>query len=289
VQVATSFNVPATGTVSYQYFRVPTDFAEDRWVKAMEVQVDAAPAVHHVLVFIKYPESYGPSPNMRGGLEGFFASALPGDAIVPFPQGSAKKLPRGSQLVFQVHYTPDGQARVDRPRMALYFAKPDEPIVRETQSIAMHNTRFAIPPETKGFEVRARYTFQQDTIIYGLLPHMHLRGESFRYLLMYPDGTHRPVLNVPRYDFNWQTNYQLAEPLFVPKGARMVGIATFDNTSGNPANPDPKRMVGFGEQTQDEMMIGYMDVLAATPEERAAWEKLGHGAVSPLEPVDGGK
>lgn len=286
IQVPNSFTVPATGTVDYQYFRVNTDFGEDRWVKAMDVQVDAPTVVHHVLVFIKYPDGSGlKSPNMRGGLEGFFASALEGDDVYPFPAGSAKLLPKGSQLVFQVHYTPDGQARTDRPRMGLYFTKPGEQVTREAKSIAMHNVRFAIPPETKGFEVRARYTFHEDTVLYGLLPHMHLRGESFKYLLMYPDGTHRPVLNVPRYDFNWQTNYKLAEPLFIPKGARMVGIATYDNTSTNPANPDPKRMVYFGEQTNDEMMIGYMDVVTATPEERAAWEKAGHGATTPLEPA----
>jgi hypothetical protein len=204
--------------------------------------------------------------------------------VIPFPRGTAKRLPRGSTLTFQIHYTPDGEPRTDLTRMALYFAKEDEPITREAQSVSLHQERFAIPPGVKGHEVRARHEFRQDTIIYGLLPHMHVRGETFRYLLMYPDGSHEPVLSIPRWDFNWQNTYRLAEPLFVPKGAKMMGIATYDNSTDNPANPDPTAMVMFGEQTWDEMMIGYMDVVTATPEERAAWERAhAENVVTPLD------
>lgn len=283
------FQVAATGVLEYQYFRVRTDFPEDRWIKAMEVRVGAPTVVHHVLVFISYPAAAGRAPNFNNGLDGYFASALPGDQIVPFPRGTAKRLPKGAQLIFQIHYTPDGTARADQTRMGLYFAKPDEQITREARTIALRNTGFTIPPGAKGHEVRARHQFNQDTILYGLTPHMHLRGESFRYLLIYPDGTNRPVLSIPRYDFNWQTCYQLAEPLFVPRGSRMVGLATFDNSADNPANPDPTRAVRFGEQTSDEMMIGYMDVITATPAERAAWEQAGHGAVTPLDPPANGQ
>ncbi len=277
-----TFQVPARGTVDYQYFRVPTDFGEDRWITGMEVRVDAPTVVHHVLVFVKYPREAGPSPQVRGGLEGYFASALPGDQAMTFPAGTARRLPRGSTLVFQVHYTPDGEARTDHTRLALYFARPGQRIEREARTVALYSTGFAIPPNVKGHEVRARYQFREDTMLHGFTPHMHLRGESFRYLLMYPDGTTRPMLVIPRYDFNWQTTYRLAEPVFVPKGARMLGLATYDNSADNPANPDPSRRVYFGEQTSDEMMIGYMDVIAATPAERAAWEQAGHGAVTPL-------
>ncbi|MBX3470809.1 MAG: cytochrome c [Planctomycetes bacterium] len=288
VQTPGPFKVPARGTLDYQYFRVATDFGEDKWIRAMEVRVDAPTVVHHVLVFVQYPRAAGASPRVRGGLDGYFASALPGDQVVPFPAGSAKRLPRGSTLVFQVHYTPDGEVRQDRTRLGLYFAAPDE-VQREAQTVALNSTGFAIPPGVKGHEVRARYQFDKDTMLVGLTPHMHLRGESFRYLLLLPDGTHRPVLSIPRYDFNWQTTYRLAEPMFVPKGARMMGIATFDNSAGNPANPDPTRTVYFGEQTTDEMMIGYMDVVPATAAERAAWEAATQGASSPLDlpPADG--
>lgn len=287
VETPAPFRVPARGVVDYQYFRVPTDFGEDRWITGMEVRVEAPSVVHHVLVFVKYPRGVGPSPEVRGGLEGYFASALPGDQAMTFPAGTAKRLPRGSTLVFQVHYTPDGEARVDRTRLALYFAKPGQQITREARTVALNSTGFAIPPGVKGHEVRARYRFTEDTILHGFTPHMHLRGESFKYLLLYPDGTSRPMLVIPRYDFNWQTTYRLAEPVFVPKGARMVGLATYDNSSDNPANPDPTRTVYFGEQTNDEMMIGYMDVITATAEERAAWERSGHGALTPLDDGDG--
>jgi mono/diheme cytochrome c family protein len=275
-------HVPARGVVDYVYTDVPTEFGEDKWLKAWQVRSSSPTVVHHVLVFVKYPSGAGQPPNFRGGLDGYFASALPGDQVLPFAQGTARRLPRGTTLVFQVHYTPDGTARDNQVQMALWFAKKDEPIEREARTVALNNTHFQIMPNAKGQEVRARYTFQSDVILYGLTPHMHVRGESFRYLLMMPDGTSRPLLNVPHYDFAWQNTYRLETPMFVPRGAKMVGLATFDNTSGNPANPDPNRTVYFGEQTTDEMMIGYMDTVAATPAERAEWERT---QVVPLDPA----
>lgn len=263
------YRVPATGTVDYVYFDVPTDFGEDRWVRAIEVQPGAASVVHHVLVFVIYPD--GTHPRVRGGLKGYFASALPGDLVEPFPPGSARRLPRGTVLRFQMHYTPDGEERVDRTRMALRFARPDEGELREAETVSLYNTNLHIPPRARGHAVRARYAFQQDRVLYGLTPHMHVRGESFRYLLVLPDGTHRPLLDIPRWDFNWQNTYRLAEPLYVPAGSVMLGVATYDNSEDNPANPDPRRTVTFGEQTWDEMMIGYMDVVPPTPEETAAY------------------
>jgi len=175
-------------------------------------------------------------------------------------------------LTVQLHYTPDGTARRDDSKIGIIFARPEEQITRESKTVGLYSTRFRIPPGVKGHEVRARYEFAKDTILFGLTPHMHVRGESFRYLLMLPDGTSKPLLAVPRWDFEWQTTYRLAQPLFLPRGSKVVGIATYDNSADNRANPDPNATVYFGEQTRDEMMIGYMDVLEATPEERAAWE-----------------
>lgn len=267
-----AYDVPATGTVGYRYVDVPTNFGEDRWIKAVEVKVGARSVVHHILVFVRYPKAAGPSPDFRGGLEGYFASALPGEDLRPYPAGTARRLPAGTTLKVQLHYTPDGTARRDESKIGIIFAKPDEQITRESKTVALYSTRFRIPPGVKGHEVRARYEFGKDTILFGLTPHMHVRGESFRYLLMLPDGTNRPLLAVPRWDFEWQTTYRLAQPLFIPRGSKVVGLATYDNSAENRANPDPNATVYFGEQTRDEMMIGYMDVLEATPEERAAWE-----------------
>ncbi len=271
IEVPQAITVPATGVVDYQYFEVPTDFGEDKWVRGLEVSVEARSVVHHVLVFVIYPDRRA-SPRVRGGLRGYFGSMLPGETVEPFPEGTGKWLPRGSTLRFQIHYTPDGEQRTDRVRLALRFARPDEPITRRYQTTALYSVNFAIPPGAAEHEVRARYVFEEDAILTALLPHMHLRGKSFRYLLTYPDGTSRPLLEIPRYDFNWQNTYRLARPLFVPKGSKMLGIATYDNSADNPANPDPTRTVRFGEQTFDEMMIGYMDLLEPTPEDRAVWE-----------------
>ena len=206
---------------------------------------------------------------MRGGLQGYFASALPGDSIKPFPKGTGKWLPRGSSLVFQVHYTPDGTKRVDRCKIGLTFAE-EKDIERRVQTVALNQTRFAIPPGAKDHVVRGKYTFPEDRVLLGMTPHMHLRGKSFRYLIKFPDGTSKALLDIPRYDFNWQNTYRLKEPLYVPKGSKVIGIASYDNSEDNPANPDPTKTVRFGEQTWDEMMIGYMDVVEPTEAERKA-------------------
>ncbi|HBP21558.1 MAG TPA: hypothetical protein DEA08_27695 [Planctomycetes bacterium] len=271
VEEEKTFSVPATGSVPYQYSYVKTNFDEDKWIKGLEVKVDAPGVVHHVLIFVIYPERHK-SPRVRGGLRGYFASALPGDAIAPFPEGAAKFLPKGATLVFQTHYTPNGTAQKNHSRLGLLFAKPEEKITRRVQTKSVHTMRINIPAGAEAHKVRATYDFKQDQMLYGLLPHMHLRGKSFYYILRYPDGSVDKLLDVPKYDFNWQNTYRFAQPRFVPKGSRMIGVAVYDNSDKNPANPDPTRTVRFGEQTWDEMMIGYMDLVEASAAERAAWE-----------------
>lgn len=267
-----SVKIPATGVLQYQYFDVGTDFGEDRWVDALEVRVGAPAVVHHVLIFIKFPDNS--QPNMKGGLKGYFASGLPGDTVLPFPPGLAKRLPRGSRLIFQMHYTPNGTPAEDRTELGLRFA-PSGEARREMRTVSVFETDFRIPPHAAAHEVAAETRFKEDTILYSFLPHMHVRGKSFKYVLRTPDGKEEVLLSVPRYDFNWQNSYRLAEPRFLPAGSKVTGHAFYDNSDQNPANPDPSRDVGFGEQTWDEMMIGYMDVTTATPEERAAWEAAG--------------
>ena len=267
LEMPEAFTVPATGSVDYQYWEIKTDFDSDKWISGIEVQIGAPEVVHHVLVFVAYPNRRR-SPRVRGGLKGYFASALPGDSIELFPKGSGKWLPKGSTLIFQVHYTPDGTERVDKSKVGLVFAK--EKVERRVETIALNQTRFAIPPGDANHTVRGTYEFTEDKVLFGLLPHMHLRGKSFRYLLKRPDGTSQALLSVPRYDFNWQNTYRLQEPIYIPKGSRVIGIATFDNSDQNPANPDPTKTVRFGEQTWDEMMIGYMDVVEPTAAQRKA-------------------
>ncbi|MCH8913660.1 MAG: redoxin family protein [Planctomycetes bacterium] len=270
-----SFAVPAEGVVEYQYFDVPTRFKKDRWIRAMEAKAGAEDVVHHILVFIV---EEGQPTNERIGLDdGFLCATVPGDTPSIFPPGSAKRLPAGATLRFQVHYTTNGKKQRDRCRVGLIFA--DEPIEREVRTRGIYNRGFKIPANAGDHEVRADYTFTQDTEVLSFFPHMHTRGKSWRFVAHYPDGRSQTVLEVPRYDFNWQESYILNTPMTMPKGTRLECVAHFDNSEANFANPDPTVPVRWGEQTWEEMMIGYIDYIpSATSESDSAADA---GAVTP--------
>ncbi len=256
------YAVPADGVVDYQYVYVKTDLPEDRWVRAVEVLPGALQVVHHVLVFEEEPRRDGESSRehngrFRGGLHGYFAGYVPGQGMLDFGEGRAKRLPAGAWLKFQMHYTPNGTAASDRTRIGFWFA--DGPPEHELRTNSIATTRFEIPAGEDHHVVRAGLEFETASTLAAFSPHMHFRGKSFRFEATYPDGTTEVLLDVPGYDFNWQTMYRLAEPITVPAGTRLIGTAAFDNSAGNPANPDPTRPVRFGEQTWDEMMIGYFE------------------------------
>lgn len=260
VTVPRVFRVPAEGTIDYQYARVRLPIERDRWVRAMEIRPSAPEVVHHVLVLVQYPRRHEKDlvqPDFQDGIGGYFAVMVPGQTTNVFPEGTAKFLPRGSSLIFQIHYTATGKEAVDQPRMAFRFAEGEPE--REMQTRGVANVRFRIPPGDPRHEVRAAHRFENDVEVFGFFPHMHLRGTAFRYRLRYPDGREEMLLDIPRYDFNWQLYYRLHEPLVVPEGAILEVTGWFDNSADNPANPDPKKTVRFGEQTWEEMMIGYFD------------------------------
>ena len=182
---------------------------------------------------------------------------MPGQGGTVFPEGFGKKLPKGAWLKFQMHYTPNGTATTDQPSIGFVFS--DEPPAHEVRINAAFDTEFEIPARVDDYVVTASARFRSDATILSFAPHMHLRGKAFRYELVHPDGRSETVLDVPAYDFNWQHCYRLRDPLHVPGGSQLRATAWFDNTSDNPANPNPDRAVGFGEQTWDEMMIGYFE------------------------------
>ncbi|MBX3415346.1 MAG: redoxin domain-containing protein [Pirellulales bacterium] len=251
------FHVPATGYVDYKYFTVDPGFTEDMWVQAAEARPGNREVVHHIIVFVK-------SPNDRsqgfGALSGFLVATAPGAKPMIAPDGMAKFIPKGSKLVFQMHYTPNGRATDDLSSVGLKFVKASEVQHRlETKSAA--NPFFAIPAFESDYAVDAYKKFRHDSLLVSLYPHMHLRGKAFRYTAIYPDGKEEVLLDVPRYDFNWQNTYVFDEPKFMPKGTRLYAKAVFDNSEENLANPDPSREVTFGEQTYDEMMIGFFDAV----------------------------
>lgn len=251
--------VPAEGVLPYHRARVPTGYGEDRWVKAVEVRATAPDVVHHALVFLRYPQGHplhSKRPEDRAGLAGYFANLVPGEAVQTLAEGQAIRLPAGAFLEFQVHYQPNGTPREDRLRIGLRFA--DAPPAHEVRTTGIFDVEFEIPPHARDHAVSAELRVPFRARLLGLLPHLHLRGKAFRYELVEPSGATRLLLDVPRYDFNWQLYYRLREPLDLEPGSIVRATARYDNSEANPANPDPSAAVRFGEQTFDEMMIGYV-------------------------------
>ncbi len=253
------YDVPAEGTIDYQYFEVKTDVAEDTWVQAMEVRPSARQAVHHILVFVEYPRSrLKEQPPIDGGLfYGYFAVMVPGEQPNVYPDGMAKKLPAGATLHFQIHYTASGEKARDQSAIGLVFAK--KPVTQEVVTRGIINQKIKIPPGAGDHEETALFTFPHDAKILSFLPHMHVRGKAFKYVAIHPDKSEEVLLDVPSYDFRWQTIYRLKEPKLVKKGTKIRAIAKWDNSDKNPANPDPKKTVYYGEQTWEEMLNGYVD------------------------------
>lgn len=249
-------SVPAEGVVDYQYLTVPTNFKEDRFITSAEIRSSAAAVVHHVIVFVQEP---GATSRLQGRLLVGFA---PGEDPTIFRPGFGRKIPAGSNLLFQIHYTPNGTATKDVTTVGLIYAKTP---VQQVVTRPVLQTAFEIPAGHPNYEVKSSFTFSQSAQLYSFMPHMHLRGKDFEYKAMFPDGTSKILLSVPRYDFSWQTYYVLKEPVAVPKGTRIECVAHFDNSTNNKYNPDPTKVVKWGDQTWEEMMIGWMSFVYDSP------------------------
>ena len=282
-EMPVDYQVPASGTVEYQYFDVPTNFTRDMWMQAGEARAGDSQHVHHIVIYLREPEpsnrpkvvsvkpilpegqqappridrtvaaAAGRRPS--GGGDAMLVNWAVGEEAPVFLPGTAKRIPAGSTLVFQLHYTTDGEPGVDRSRLGLIFA--DEPPEREIRTGMILNPLFALPPGAANHEVEAEATFAEDVKVWTMHPHMHLRGKDMTYTVTYPDGRSEIVLRVPSFDFGWQTDYWLAEPLLLPKGSKMHVSAHFDNSPANRDNPDPTATVRWGDQTWEEMMIGF--------------------------------
>ena len=293
-EMPTAYQIPAKGEIEYQYFEVATNFTEDRWMQAGEVRAGDRAHVHHIIVYVKEPT---PTPRPAIMTNRVIASTAPVPAAAPaapaaprpaapaaprataaqspvartgdqmlvnwavgedapmFLPGMAKRIPKGSSLVFQVHYTTNGTAGSDRSRIGLIFAK--EPPKREVRTGMILNPLFAIPPGAANHEIQAEATFTEDVNVWSMHPHMHLRGKDMTYTATYPDGRSEIVLRVPKFDFGWQTDYWLSKPLVLPKGSKLHVSAHYDNSTANRHNPDATATVRWGDQTWEEMMIGF--------------------------------
>ncbi len=283
IEMPNPFEVPAKGTVDYAYIVVPTGFTEDKWVEQVEVRPGDRSVVHHVVMFVR-PPGVKYLPEAKPGVPYFppknddqerkpdtgkgqfqFAGAVemigvyvPGGVPYQVRPGQARFIPKGSDLIFQMHYTSNGKAAKDQSRIGFVFAK--EPPRERVVNTFVSNTNLHIPPMAADYAVSARVTLYADATLQSLFPHMHVRGKGFEYKVTYPSGETETLLNVPNYDFNWQLTYFLKEPKLLPKGTVIECIARYDNSPNNPFNPDPKSDVYWGDQTWEEMLAGFMDV-----------------------------
>ncbi|WP_310572278.1 cytochrome c [Gemmatimonas sp.] len=291
VTMPEDFTVPASGTVEYQYFEIPTNFTEDKWVSAIEFMPGAREVVHHVLVYAKVPANPNAAPaaprpagtpaprplfvrkpqydspedpprqDLRHGpprqLGVLIGSTAPGTNVMTLPAGTALRVRAGTVLTFQMHYTAHGHEMKDRTSVGFRFAPgmPDE----EMRMGAYINGAFTLPAGQKDIAVTADLEPTEPIKLWGLLPHTHLRGTRWKYTLEKPDGTSQLVLDVPRYDFNWQTYYFFKNPIDIPAGGKLVSTAWYDNSATNKHNPDANKDVKWGDQTWEEMQYtGYM-------------------------------
>ena len=261
------FAVPADGTVPYLYFTVPTNFATDKWIKAVELRPGDRRVVHHVIATLQRPDPEqppSPEPSLKRNQKrqsGTLGGTVPNKFGVTYPDGVARKIEAGTEIVLQMHYTAIGEATTDRTSVGLIFQ--DDPPDRTVGGGQIINTRFSIPAGADNHEVRAEQELKEDTYFVHMTPHMHSRGKAFSYTAVYPDGTEEILLNVPHYTFDWQLTYELAEPKLLPAGTKLVGVAHFDNSVNNRSNPDPNADVRWGDQTWEEMMIGFYGTVDA--------------------------
>lgn len=263
IQLPERIKVKAEGTMPYQNVLVPTKLDEDKWVRAMQIIPTDKSVVHHVLVFV-LPEAVLHDPAIRRQTaidesRGYWAAYVPGNDSVIFPEGMAKRLPKKSVLLFQIHYTPNGKATEDQMKIGLVFAS--ESPKHTVHTVAVVDRHLEIPPGASNHMETASISLPADAKILAFMPHMHVRGKAYRYEMLPPDEQSEPttILDIPRYDFNWQLRYALREPLHAPAGSMIIGTAWYDNSAENPANPDATKTVRWGPQTYDEMMLGYVE------------------------------
>jgi len=256
IEMPRAFRVPAKGAVEYQYFIAPTGFKEDRWVQSVEVRPSGSLAVvHHAVVYIREPGDTWTQGPTKADILAVYA---PGSAPDVFPAGMAKLVKAGSDLVFEIHFTPNGKEVEDRIKVGMVFAK--EPPAKRVLTLQMDNEKFVIPAGERDFRISVWGSLPNDALLLGFFPHMHLRGTAFEYTRLMDNGLPETLLRVKPYDFYWQLYYRLAEPMPLKKGTRLNWIATYDNSAANSHNPDPTVDVRYGHQSWDEMMVGFFDV-----------------------------
>lgn len=255
------YKVPTEGTIPYQYIRIPTNLTEDKWLAAIEIKPGDRRVVHHVIANAQ-PAGGSARDERTAGRTGL-GGITPNKPGVVYEPGIARLLRANSEIILQMHYTTIGIETTDRTSIAVIYAK--EPPKKVLSGGNILNARFEIPPGAGSHEVSGSRTFADDVLLTTMTPHMHVRGKDMTYIATYPDGRKETLLYVPKYDFNWQHSYELAEPKLLPKGTKLEVIAHFDNSTTNLFNPDPTATVRWGDQTWEEMMIGFYSTVVPAP------------------------
>jgi hypothetical protein len=282
VEMPNEVALPAAGPIDYQYVIVKGDFKEDLWARAAEVRPGNRAAVHHLRVYVRPPGSgwlkgapYGvpfstkdyekmiraEEPNRPGARSPeTFVKWNPGLNEQVFEiDGAGKFIPKGSDVVFSIHYNAIGKPTTDRSKVGISLASGAPPR-RYLVTDVLNNYNFTIAPGDPDAVVRQEVTLQNDARLVWLQPHMHARGKAYEYSVVYPTGETEVLLKT-KFDFNWQIGYELVKPVLLPKGSTIVGIAHFDNSPANRSNPDPTVAVHFGQQTWDEMPTGFVGLV----------------------------
>jgi hypothetical protein len=254
------FRIAAGAVVEYQYFVLPLGLKEDKWVSAVEVRPGDRTLVHHAVLYVREPSS-----TWRRGMDqsrttkaDILAVYTPGSPAAVTPVGMARKIPAGSDLVLQLHYTAGKTDAADQTEIGLTFAR-EAPKYRAI-TLQMQNDAIDIQPGDRNYRISVAGVMPRDALLLSFFPHMHLRGSGFEYQLVQSGGRVETLLRVNHYDFYWQLSYQLAAPRALKRGDRLLWTAYFDNSAGNPRNPDPSAEVTWGEQSWEEMMVGFFDV-----------------------------
>jgi hypothetical protein len=277
IELPTPFEIPVTGVLEYQHILIPSPFKTDQWVQMAEARPTDREHVHHIIAFIREPGSkwlkdakpgipFVPDKSQEAAdtdtselPSDFLVGYAPGQPPERFLPGQAKLIRAGSDIILQVHYTSNGKPGRDRSRIGLVFAK--EPPTKRVFTVSATNGKFKIPAGDPNYRVDAEFELGAPVTLYGLHPHMHGRGKDFEYRVRVPGGEPRTLLRVPNYRATWQLWYDLAEPLALPKGTKIECTAHFDNSPNNPLNPDPTKDVVWGDQSWDEMMVGFFNVV----------------------------
>jgi len=276
IQMPKPVTLSASGDIEYTYEIVPTHFAEDKWVQFSEIRPTSRENVHHAVVYIRPPNSDwlknapvgigftgADMTDTQSRKDAHFTTAdillvyAPGSSPDSWPDGAAKLIPAGSDLVFQMHYMSHGHRATDQTSVGLVFAKKSP--TQRVLTLQLTNDRFIIPPGVPDYRVEVHGSLPNDAVLLNFFPHMHLRGKRFEYNIVQPGRAPEPLLRV-NYDFYWQLSYRLAEPRPLQAGTVLQAVAWYDNSKNNPHNPDPDAAVRWGDQTYDEMMVGFFDV-----------------------------